>query len=974
MTRFLSHLTGVSLVILLTAFSLNAQRTIRGTITEAGTGELLIGANILVTGTTVGTITNIDGEFTLQIPAGATSITISYTGYQTQVLEITDETVYNIELVQGTYLQEVIITAYGTVRREDLTGAIQSVSTKDFNRGLITGPQDLLAGKVAGVTISSGGAPGDGAAIRVRGESSLSASNNPLIVVDGVPLDNSGVAGSRNPLDIINPNDIESFTVLKDASATGIYGNRASGGVIIITTKKGAAGAPTRVSYTTQVSVGTKTRTVPIFSADEFRQLIQERQPASVGLLGNENTNWQDQIFQSAFGQDHNLNVSGAMGELPYRISIGYTDKDGLLKTDNFKRYSGSLNLSPKLLDNRLQLNLGLKGMLSNNTFANQGAIGAANNFDPTQPVFENNQFGGYFTWKQADGAPNVLAPANPLALLEQTDNTATVKRVLANFSADYRFAFLPELRANVNLAYDRSSSDGSVVVTPEAAFEFFRRGRLVEYSEDKENQLLEFYLNYKKEVGRSDFDIMAGYSWQKFFFDNFNVATNFDGSEVIDEPNFDPRELYLLSLFGRVNYSYNNRLLATFTLRQDGTSRFSEDNRWGLFPAAALAYKLLDNPNHSGLNNLKVRFGWGITGQQDIGDGVGAYYAYLPQYQLSQINASYRFGNNFIPTLRPNGYDANIRWEETTTYNFGVDFGLFRGKVTGALEIYRRETRDLLNFVPVPAGTNLTNFITTNVGDLVNNGIELSFNTVPLSRKNLLWDFGFNIAYNRNEITRLIATDDPNYQGVLTGGIAGGVGSTIQIHSVGFPTSSFYVFQQVYDENGFPVEGLYVDRNGDGVINAEDRYRYQQPAPLFSSGFTSRIQYKNFDFAFAGRALFGNYVYNNVWSDAAFYNRLTNVGILWNLNSAVENLGFNGPQYFSDHFVSNASFLRMDHMTVGYNFNNVVGDMMRLTFVVQNPFVITKYEGLDPEVFNGIDNNIYPRPRTYVLGISVNF
>ncbi len=974
MTKFLSHLSGVIVVVMFWSGFLSGQRTISGIISEAGTGEPLIGANILVTGTTLGTITNIDGEFTLQVPETATTLTISYTGYETVVYELNASNNISITMVQGTLLDEVIVIGYGTVKREDATGAIQSVSTKDFNRGLITGPQDLLAGKVAGVTISSGGAPGDGAAIRVRGESSLSASNNPLIVVDGVPLDNSGVAGSRNPLDIINPNDIETFTVLKDASATAIYGNRASGGVILITTKRGTVGAPTRVSYSTQVSVGTRARTVPVFTADEFRQLVQERQPGQLGLLGNENTNWQDMVYQNAFGQDHNLNVSGALGEIPYRASIGYTDKDGLIKTDNFRRYSGSLNLSPKFMNNRLQLNLGLKGMLSNNTFANQGAIWTSLAFDPTQPVFEDNQFGGYFTYKQANGAPNVLAPSNPLALLEQTDNTATVKRFITNFQADYRFAFLTDLRANLNVAYDRSSSEGSVVVTPEAAFEFFRGGRLTEYSEDKENQLLEFYLNYKTDLGKNTIDVMGGYSWQKFFFDNFNVATNFDGSEVIDEPNFDPRELFLVSLFGRVNYSFDNRFLATFTLRRDGTSRFAESNRYGLFPAAALAYKLIDSPQDAFLNSMKVRMGWGITGQQDIGDGVGSYYAYLPQYQQSQQNASYLFGNSYIPTLRPNGYDANIRWEETTTYNIGVDFGILKGRITGALELYRRETIDLLNFVPVPAGTNLTNFITTNVGDLVNNGIELSLNTIPISKKDLLWDFGFNIAYNRNKITRLIATDDPNYQGVLTGGIAGGVGSTIQIHSVGFPTSSYYVFQQVYDENGNPVEGLYVDRNGDGVINAEDRYRHEQPAPLFSSGFTSRIQYKNFDFSFAGRALFGNYVYNNVWSDQAFYNRLFNLGVLWNLNTATQGIGFETPQYFSDHFVSNASFLRMDHMTIGYNFDNVIGDMLRVTFVVQNPFIITEYDGLDPEVFSGVDNNIYPRPRTFVLGLSVNF
>lgn len=964
-----------SLAFVCFSLSLSSQREVSGIVKESGTGEALIGANVLISNTSTGTITDIDGSFELTVPDDAVSIEFSFTGFETVVHVLDERNYFEIEMTAGEQLDEVVVIGYGTVRREDATGSIQSVSTESFNKGAITGPQELLAGKVAGVSITTGGDPGAGSTIRIRGESSLSASNNPLIVIDGVPLDNGGVAGARNPLNIINPNDIESFTVLKDASAAAIYGNRASGGVILITTKKGKLGEALRLTYSGNISFGKKSGAVDILDADGFRNLINEEFDATHparGLLGSANTNWQEAIYQTAVGHDHNIAATGSVGEFPYRVSLGYTDKQGILMNDQFSRYSSSINLSPKFLENRLQVNANLKATLSQNNFASQGAIGSAIGFDPTQPIFDSESpYGGYFTWTNVDGSPNTLAPANPIALLEQIQNDAENKRFVGNIQTDYRFAFLPELRANLNLAYDRSKSDGTVFIPENAAFAFSNGGEDREYSETKKNELLEFYLNYVKEWSTMKLDVMAGYSWQHFFAENYVKATNVAGTEILEPENFDPREYYLLSLFGRVNYTLMDDYLFTFTLRRDGTSRFSPENRYGLFPAAAIAVKAFEEPDNPFISKVKLRGGWGVTGQQEIGD----FYAYLPNYQSSLENARYQFGNQFISTLRPNGYDANIRWEETTTYNFGVDLGFLKNRLNATVDLYERDTKDLLNFIPVPAGTNLTNFITTNVGDMTNKGIEIALNATVFDRPDFLWDIGMNMAYNENEITRLTASDDPSYQGVLTGGISGGVGSTIQIHSVGFAPSSFYVFEQVYDETGRPVEGLYVDRNYDGIINSDDQYRLEKPAADYTLGLTSRMEVQNFDLSFAGRANFGNYIYNNVLSNNAFKENLYNsTNILRNVHSRTDEINFSDPEYFSDFFIQEASFFRMDHITLGYNSNQLLGDFMRLYVTVQNPFVITDYEGLDPEQFGGIDNNIYPRPRTIVFGVSVDF
>ena len=978
---------------LISTFSFG-QRTITGNITDAANNEPLIGATIVIEGTTIGAVTDFDGAFEIQVPAAATALVFSYVGYEDQTLKIGTENNMQIALNSGELLNEIIVIGYGTVKREDATGAVQAVGTDQFNRGSVSSPQELIAGKIPGVTITTGGgAPGSAANIRIRGGSSLSASNDPLIVIDGIPVDNGEFSGARNALNTINPNDIATFTVLKDASATAIYGSRASNGVILITTKTGSFADKLRISYNGNVSISNSNDRIDVLSADDYRGLITERYgegSPQVDLLGTANTDWQDEIYRSAFGHDHNLSFSGGLfNTLPYRVSLGYSDKEGIVKTDAFNRITTAVNLTPKFFDDHLQVNLNFKGSFTNNTFAdNDAAISSAIRFDPTQPVTNGSEYGGFYTWLQTagNGDPITIATANPVARLEQRSNEASANRYLLNAQLDYRFHFLPDLRANLSLGHDYYDGSGDIDIPVNAAFEFARSaegvlngGRLEEYSQERKNNLLEFYLNYEKDMSdKVKVGLMGGYSWQHFWRENFTSALRKgDQSVILKEADFATREYYLLSLFGRANVAISDRVFITGTLRRDGTSRFAEDNRWGLFPSVAIAGKLIDN-NSRGLSKLKVRLGYGITGQQDINEN--DYYPYLARYQYGQDNAAYQIGDKFVTTIRPNGYDANIKWEETSTINFGIDYGLFDDRIYGSLDLYKRKTKDLINFIPVPVGTNLSNFINPNVGDLENEGIEFSINTVPIKQSDMKWEVGFNIAANRNEITKLTATDDPTYLGVLTGGIAGGVGNNVQIHSVGHSAYSFFVYEQVYDAAGKPIEGLYVDRNEDGVINSRDQYHKESPNADYTIGISSSFSLKNFSVSTGLRASVGNYVYNNVLSNGASYSKLYNsAGYLENVHSQTQEINFENPKFFSDMFVQDASFLRMDHFTLGYDFGDLIGDSFRISFSVQNPFVITEYEGLDPEIFvksdkQGIDDNFYPRPTTYSLGINLDF
>jgi TonB-dependent starch-binding outer membrane protein SusC len=976
-------------------FSLLGQTTITGTVTEKEGGMTLISATVQdPDNPSVGTVTDFDGFYSLQIGENTTHLQFSYVGYESQIIEIGDRTEINVALSAGSILGEVVIIGYGSVEREDVTGSVQTVQARDFNQGAITSPQELLSGKVPGVTISTGGGgPDEGAQIRIRGLSSLDASNDPLFVVDGIPLASGGISGNRNPLNIINPRDIESITVLKDASATAIYGSRGSAGVILITTKTGSFGAGMQISYDGNISIGSASNKVDVLSPQEFRQVMEEQEPNHLELMGDQNNDWQDQIYRNAIGTDHNLGLSGNIAEtVPYRVSLGYTNKEGILLSDQFERYTGGINFTPHFFDSRLQLNVGVRGMLNKNKFAERGAIGAAISFDPTQPKLdEESQFSGYSVWTLPNGNPNLLAPMNPHSLLDRNlrQDDSEVRRYIINASADYRFAFLPALRATLNLGYDYSKGSGGVDILGGnvVAYSFNQNtqgGLMSTYEETRKNELLEFYLNYNEKYGDHSLDAMAGYSWQHFFDENafFTTDAAMTPSETQQQDNI-ARELYLLSLFGRINYSFRNRYLLTLTLRGDATSRFASENRWGLFPAVAAAVKVFERDERY-FNDLKVRAGWGITGQQEI----GGYYIYQAVYEESLDNARYRFGDGFHTTIRPNGYDRNIKWEETTTYNLGLDFSVIKDRMEATLDVYRRETRDLLGFVDVPAGTNLTNRIFTNVGNMVSEGVELALFTSPVVTGNIRWDLNTNVNYNTNEISRLTATNDPDFPGVEVGGISGGVGSNIQIHTVGHEPFSFNVFEQLYDEEGNLLEGEFRDRTGDGTVSDDDKYRYRSPAPRITWGLTSNLSWGNLDFSFAGRAHFGNYVYNNVATDIGNYNQLYHpTNYLSNIHrSALDNNIQNQSNVlFSDHFVTDASFFRMDHISLGYTFNtlNIGGrnltetiglNHLRVYATVQNPFVITNYDGLDPEIPNGIDNNFYPRPTTYLMGVSVTF
>lgn len=975
------------LVMLIPLSVIGQEREISGQVIDAVTGEPLIGATVVIQGTTTGTTANVDGNFIIRASTGQTLV-ISYIGYITQNIPVTDQISLTVSLELSTEeLDEVIVIGYGTTTKEDATGSLAVVNSDDFNMGAITTPQELVTGKISGVRITnSGGAPGAASTIRIRGGSSMSASNDPLIVIDGVPVDNDGISGMRNPLNTVNPGDIKSFTVLKDASATAIYGSRASNGVIIITTKTGTKGKPLTVGYNGNVSVGVNSANVDLLDAAEYRALMQERYGDNqdvLDLMGDADTDWQSEIYQPAMGHDHNLSVSGAAGNLPYRASVGYTGQQGTIKTNSLNRVTGNINLTPTLFDDHLKINFNVKGMNIQNRFVSMGSVGNANRMDPTQPVYSDDpafdKYGGYFTWLDGENY-NSQAVDNPVALLEQREDLSTVNRVLGNVQFDYKLHFLPDLRLNLNLGLDYSTSEGEVNVPDNAAFgEDLSRGNgeARYYDQEKRNEVIDFYVNYSKDLGEHRIEAMAGYSWQHFFRDNSDSATNAAGTVVIDPYNSFPTESYLVSFFGRFNYSFMDRYLLTFTLRNDRTSRFSPETRSGLFPSAAFAWSISDESfmdNVTAISNLKLRLGYGVTGQQSIGSGD---YPYLPVYTLGLDNAAYQFGSEYVLTYRPEEYDANIKWEETETYNIGLDYGFMMNRFYGAIEFYYRKTNDLINTIPVPAGSNLSNYLLTNVGNLVNQGVEFDINARVVSRTDLLWEVGFNATYNINEITKLTATDDPDYPGVYVGGIAGGVGNTVQIHTVGYPVRSFYVHEQVYDQSGMPIEGLYVDENEDGAITIDDRRQYHSPDPVVFMGFSSNLFYKNFDFRFAGRISLGNWMYNNVDSERARYNNLYRPqNFLQNLPAFIYNSELEQAQYWSDYYVRNASFLRLDNLSLGYTFNQFINDRgtLRIFGTVQNVFVLTQYDGVDPEIENGIDNTLYPRPTTYMLGVSLNF
>ncbi len=939
-------------------------------------------------GTTKGAISDINGKYSIDnLSAGTYTVITSYLGYKkfSKGLSVGNSAVtLDINMEKETSsLKEIVVIGYGTTEKRDLTGSIVSVSSKDFLAGNITTPDQLITGKVAGVQITpNGGSPGSGSTIRIRGGSSLNASNDPLIVIDGVPVDNGGIGGSPNPLSLINPNDIENITILKDASATAIYGSRASNGVIIITTKKAARGK-LKIEFNTVQSFSQVSKYVDVLSADEFRDYIKTfvTDTNKLKLMGNANTNWQKEIYRNAFSSDNIISMQGGIKILPYRLSLGFLNQNGVLITDNMQRSTVNLNLTPSFFKDHLKVSINQKASFSKTNFASQGAIGAATYFDPTQPVtIESDRFGGYFEWMNGN-VPNALATRNPVALIKMRSDVGNVIRSLGNIQLDYKTHFLPDLRVNLNLGYDIAKSNGEVIVQDSAAANYTTKfkGFYSEYEQYKRNKLMEFYLNYKKEIKsiKSVIDVVAGHSYQDWYYESPNNL-QFDGKgdtlSAVPAFPFTKAQNTLISFYGRVNYTLNEKYLLTLTLRNDGSSRFAEDERWGLFPSAAFAWRLGSEKffvNVKSLSDLKVRLGYGVTGQQDV----GVNFNYLPVYTQSDNGASYQFGNQFYYTLRPSVYDPTFRWESTTTYNAGIDYGFFNGRISGTIDYYYKKTVDLIAEIAIPSGTNFRNRVLTNVGSIENRGIEFVLNTVPIAKKDMNLELGLNLTSNRNNILSLSKVANDTSIGNQIGGILGGVGNTIQINTVGNPINTFYVYKQKYDESGNPIEGEYEDLNSDGVVNSKDLYRYKSSNPTMFLGFTAQMSIKKWSFGFLARAVLGNYVYNNTASFTAVQSGMVPASpFLSNATSNIQETNFKQPQYFTDYYVQNASFVRFDNINIGYNFGKVFKEKasLRVFSNIQNAFVITNYKGLDPEVFSGIDNNLYPRPRIISLGLNL--
>jgi iron complex outermembrane receptor protein len=948
--------------------TLAAQSTVTGTVTDKANAMPLPGVNVIIKGTSKGTSTDFDGNYSLEVNQGET-IVISYLGYTAQEIVFDGQSEIDIALDEdAAQLDEVVLIGYGSTTKQDATGAVEKVGNKDFNRGAIVAPQQLIAGKAAGVRVTSGGgAAGEGGEIRIRGGASLSALNDPLIVIDGLPIDQRGGAqGSRNALNAINPADIEDFVVLKDASATAIYGSRASNGVILITTKKGSANQPLKVEYGLQASTRRITNTVDVLSAAQYRALASD--PSfDASTLGNASTNWQDEMYTTGTGAIHNLTVSKGYEKFNFRVNYNHVSQEGPLN-DLYERNGFNTSFVQRLLDNDLKLTLVAKFVQDEYAYANEGAIGAAISFDPTQPVYDEN--GNYTQY----GTSANLAPLNPLFLLNEYESRQTIKRVISNFNIDYKIPFLEGLRFNVNAGIDYAENNGH-------RFEPANPNNVGAFTTNEvssglnRNTSLDFYFNYKKEIEAIDtkIDVTAGHAFQEFYIEGF-----FDRTTNVNISQTDINRNALESYFARASFDISNRYLISASFRRDGSSRFSEDNRWGSFPGLSVGWKVMNENfmENSFFSNLKVRAGWGVTGQQEIGPNYGYLGIYTPSRNSA---ASIQFGTNpdgsplFISTLRPEGFDEELKWEETTQYNVALDFGFLNNRLTGTIDGYYRETKDLLSSVPVPAGANLTDLLTTNVGEMTSRGLEISLNGVIVQKENFGWDTNFNITFQEREITKLNLSNDSNYF-IPNGGISGGVGNTIQLWKPGYDPTTFFVFRQVYDANNNPIEGAYVDVNGDNQITEADRQAYKKATPDAFIGFTNSFRYKKLDLNFTFRGSFGNYVYNNSASDRGNLNAVVNQpGYQANAHASYLDTGFTNQNLFSDLYIQRADFIRLDNLSLGYTipFEKIT---LRASLTATNLFVITEYDGLDPEISSGIENSFYPRTRDIVLGLNFTF
>ena len=946
------------------------------------TNEPLIGASILVIGTSTGVITDLDGNFNIIVPSGATALQISYVGYETVTVPVPSGNTVNVKMKSDAQmLSDVVVIGYGTQRKSDLTGSVSNVSSKDFNSGLISSPEQLINGKVSGVQImSNSGSPTAGSTIRIRGGASLNASNDPLIVLDGVPLEAGGISGNTgNFLSLINPSDIESMTILKDASSTAIYGSRASNGVIIITTKKGSNDRM-KVSLSTTNSIQTRTKLADMLSHDEFVDVINSRgTDAQRALLGTSNTDWNDQIYQNAFGTDNNVSIAGRLAKnFPIRVSIGYYNQSGLLKTDKAERLTGSVSLSPSFFDDHLKVNVNVKGSVNNNRFAETGAIWAAATYNPTLPVYSGNHaFGGYLEALDNMGEPVNAAVLNPLGYIKQNKSTSKVTRFVGNADVDYRVHFLPDLKFHATLGYDYAEGKGKVYVPAEAMQYYTTGGRDYSYGPQKNtNRLLTTYLNYNKYLDswKSNIDATVGYDYQ-FWKSTSPLYSELNTLGAVQSTSAATDQRHaLISYYARLNYTFDSRYMLTATVRRDGTSRFNKDNRWGTFPSVALAWRVSEEAflkDNTVLSNLKLRASYGVTGQQD---GIGNYN-YLPVYTYSQTGAEVQFGNQFINTYRPEAYVSDLKWETTTSWNAGFDFGFLKDRISGSFDFYTRKTEDLLATVAAPAGSTFDKTILTNVGNVDSKGIEVTLNATPIQTKDWNWDVSFNMTWQKMKVKNLSLVESSAVTNTAVGPWIDGY--QFQVLSEGYEPYMFYVYHQLYDEKtGKPIEGAYADLNDDGVIDSNDLYRYKSPAPDFIYGFSTSLRYKKWTLSTSLRANVGNYVYNGMAMNTGAWSTVSyNTYQLNNLNSSYLKTGFQNRQYLSDYYIENASFLKMDILSLAYNFGRICKWFsMNASVMVQNVFCITKYTGVDPEVPNGMDVSFYPRPRTYSLSLGFEF
>lgn len=963
---------------------------IAGRVVDAATQRPLAGASVVVEGTQRRAVSQSDGGFVLAgVPAGAQRVRASLLGYGAQQRSVTvtagaTATVDFALQSEALVLEELVAVGYGTQRREATTGSVATVSAEQANVGRVVSPQELIQGRVAGVQVIDSGEPGGGISLRIRGGTSVNASNEPLFVVDGVPLPvGGGLSAGRNPLNFINPEDIESLTVLKDAASTAIYGSRGANGVVIITTKSGATRGP-QFTYSTSLSQSNVTRRPDLLTAAEFRQAVTQKAPEKAAMLGNASTDWYDAVLRSGTGQEHALSVNGMGDDMNYRLSLGYLGQEGVVQGSGLERVSGALNYNHVLFNDRLSVRANLRGARTEDEFTPGGVLGSATQLAPTQPI--RTEAGNFFEWSQFP-----LAPNNPLAELAQVEEEGRTYRSTGSVEGQYRLPFLSGLTATGRVGYDVAASERRAFLptTVQSQVEASNPGFVNRSNPSELTTLFDGFFNYVGTFGAdSDVDATAGYSYESFrgdypYFEARGLSSNLLGTSGVptaaeQQARLGVTERKLASFFGRVNYTFRDRYLLTLSVRHDGSSRFGPANQWGTFPAAALGWRISDEAFMEGMetvSDLKLRASWGVNGSQAFGD-----YLWVSSYAFGDPAARAQFGNEFVNTIRPSAVDPDIKWEETTSYNLGLDYGLFGNRITGSLEYYLKDTDDLIFTVPVAAGAYVSNFITTNVGSVRNQGVELSLNARVLERGGFSWDAGFNAATNKNRLLAINPFGGGNEQ-ILVGGIAGGVGNTIQVLTPGQPVNTFFVLRHKRDANGRPIVStrmadMYENTNTDTVVNLADRVAAGSPAPRWTFGHTSNMGFRSFDLAWTLRAHVGNYVYNNLASQLGNYRELRAIGAPANLHRSVLEYGFDDPQYFSDVYLEDASFLRMDNLTLGYTLPALRSvQQMRVYGTVQNVFTLTGYSGIDPEAgLNGIDNNIYPRSRTFTVGASVGF